>query len=435
MESTDLKIPISSPGRIVAETPEPAHSDIPSVKSESDGTGSTSAEDSLLLSGRKPEPSPDEKAAREAAKRLPRPEQNMSAKIIEIVNENNPKAMKTLRAIIASRAGLEKPPGTDLEQLEKTLAAAEQTPDPAKRIANVFQGVGLVPEELKTKFLEAAEKMLNLEAHAAREARPEPGGSIEIDGATGNYKPQNVNYQVKVDFDLFFSISSRSSSRSGEGDSGAFYEASTSVAAEFESNFSIEISGRFLSLADMAEAIDPGVLDAFSEAVQGLAGLDDDSLERFFDATEALFSEIEESLGLEKGVLSGTSERIKATAEGFMHSVSSAVAGAFPGVEVDQVFSLPAHLDENGSADLLTMMNGLLEKQVRQAEKADEKGEPLRRSLIAAENGLSLEKLMNMENLGSTLAGELVPGAPVPGMLIPGATAPPANTPYTAGLI
>lgn len=357
---------------------------------------------------KKPAARLDENAIKKMAKKLPKKEADLSANVIKILNKNAPHAMKSLRAIVASRTGMDQFKGVNLEQLERTLSAAEGTPDPSRRAVDVMHGVGLVPQGQKEKFLKAAESMLLAESRALQNARPQPrpGGNpqINVNEPTGVYAPQDVGFEMKVDFDLFFSVSSRYAMKSGENSSGSYYEAAHQVSSSFESNFSIEISGRFLELADMAESLDPAVLDAFSGAVQGLAGMDDDALNRFFEASTELFGEIEASMGLAEGTLDGTVQKMKATAESFFHSVSSAVDGVFPGLEVDQIFSLPENLDSNGNSDLLSMMNKIVGQSLMDmSSKPDGSLSNLLASLTAAENARGLENAGHTSGLNDLL--------------------------------
>jgi hypothetical protein len=346
----------------------------------------------------------NEEIARKLAEKLPDPEAKNYTDILKIVNQYAPHVMKSIRAIIANRAGLEgaAQQGPSPDQLASTLQAAAGSPDPSRRVADVVTGVGLVPENLKDKFLKAAEALLQMESSHARNAwgyQPLEGADPEIavDPNTGGYQPRNTGYSVEVNFDLFFSLSARSSVKSGESLEGSFYEATSEVAAEFEANFSIEVAGRFLNLADAAEEIDPAVMESFSKAVQGLAGLDQDALNRFFDATDKLFGELGEMLGLSEGELDGVKEEVKATAQAFFEGVSGSLAGVFPGVSADQIFSLPAELDSNGSTDLLSLLAG-----VADAREKPEDARGLLEALTAAENARSLrdpEDLSPMETL------------------------------------
>ncbi len=415
MNTTDVKNLFRTPAGTVENLPEVPQESSPKIRSprpEQAPPPKVEDKDSLELNfahHAAREKSVEEKAVEKLAEKLPEPEKVNASDILKIVNENAPKVLKSLRAIIANRTGMEKDvnKGINLEQLASTLKAAENAPDPGKRVTDVMSGIGLVPEEQKEQFLKAAEAMLGLESKAAK--MPPPVGlladpAIDVNPTTGNYQPSEVGFHAEVNFDLFFSVSARSSVKSGSDGSGSFYEASQEVAASFEAGFSMKIAGRFLSLSDMAEKIDPKVLDAFSTAVQGLAGLDEDALNRFYDATEQLFGEVEETLGLRVGELGGLAEEVKATAESFFHAVDGAMNEVFPGVSADQIFELPAELDANGSTDLLTLLNSLAEKR-DPAKDAD----ALLSSLIAAENARSLgnkeDDLDKASDLLKTLQG------------------------------
>lgn len=335
------------------------------------------------------EKSVDEQAAEKLASQLSDPEKVHAADVIKILNENAPNVLKSLRAIIASRAGLkDDSKGVDLEQLSKTLKFAADAPDPSKRVTDVMTGVGLVPDDQKEKFLQAAQAILGLEKADAKTPPPVGLGtdpSIAVDPKSGAYQPTDVGFNAEVNFDLFFSVSARSSVKAGSDSSGSFYDATKEVAAKFDAGFSMKIAGRFLSLSDLAEKVDPKVLDAFSTAVQGLAGLDENALNRFFDATDKLFGGVEEALGMPVGELGGLAKEVKATAESFFHAVDGAMKEVFPGVSADQIFELPKELDSNGSTDLLTLLNGLAEKRDPSKDAHD-----LLSSLSAAENARSL---------------------------------------------
>lgn len=347
--------------------------------------------------------SPDARAAKQMAERMPDPARDSYADILKILNENAPNVFKSMRAIIAQRAGVvaDGAAGPDPELLAKTLKMASEAPDPSRRIADVVQGVGLVPPDQQDAFLAATQAILGWEHTAAAkavstpldtttgaassDAVAPPSGQINVNPQTGAYQPQAVVASVEVNFDLFFSISAQSSLSSQSDASGAFYQATQSVDASFSSNFSLEIAGKYLTLADAANAVDPKVLDAFSQAVQGLAGLDQNALNRFFTAADNLFNSLETGYGLGNTALDGMAKEVKATAESFFQAVSSATQNVFPGMALDQIFNLPSSLDSNGSTDLLTLLGDLAVRR-----DPDKHPHDFLSSLNAAENARSL---------------------------------------------
>lgn len=340
--------------------------------------------------------SPDARAAEKMAETLePKERQNFSD-ILRILNENAPNVFKSIRAIVAQRTGLDasNEAALDPELLAKTMKLAGGAPNPAQRLADVVKGVGLVPGPQQDAFLKAAGSVLEWEQKAAAAAvvapwpsvgskTPAPG--IAIDPRSGTYEPREIGYAVEVNFDLFFSVSARSSMRGAQDASGSFYEATQKLSTSFESNFSIEIAGRFLNLADAAEAVDPKVLESFSRAVEGLAGLDQDALDRFFTAADQLFSALEDGYGLGDTALDGVAAQVKATAGSFFEAVSAAAQDVFPGLPIDQLFALPADLDKNGSTDLLTLMNSLAERR-----RPESFPRPLLEALNTGENARAL---------------------------------------------
>lgn len=315
-------------------------------------------------------------------------QQVSSSNILKILSENAPNVLKSLREIISSLSGEQQDkPTVDLEKFEKALKAASGSPDPSRRSAQVVDGLKIAPDAIKNAFLEGSEKVLNAEAALARNAVSSREGqrNVAINETSGIYQAGPGATSIKVNFDLFFSASAKYSISSGENANGSFYEASAEMTTRFSSNFSIEVGGRFLSMADAAADIDPKILEAFSDATRGLAGLDDDALERFFDAAEELFGEVEDALGLAEGSLDGTAEQIKSTAASFFASVSSAAEETFPGLKLDQIFSLPKHLDNNGSTDLLTLLSNAFDN-----DDAEEKSQSLAQQLLGAENARAL---------------------------------------------
>lgn len=277
------------------------------------------AGDVVELSNLKSSANPNHEAIVKLSRNLEKSQEVHASNILKIVNEYAPSVMKSLRAIIASQVGLTPPPQPSLEKLSGTLDAATRVPGAEGRVADVMSGVGLVPEGQRDKFLKAAEALLNLESKSSYTS-----GTVELNSTTGNYEASGV-YSAEVNFDLFYSVSARSSLKAGEDSSGAFYDATYSVATKFEANFSLEIAGRFLSLADMAEKIDPKVLEGFSEAVAGLADFDGDALENFLSAAEKLFGEIEDGFGMENGALDYLEAGVKETARNFMNNVAENV--------------------------------------------------------------------------------------------------------------
>jgi len=347
----------------------------------------------------------DEQIAKKLAKKLDEKGQQSTSDILKIVKENYPSVMKSIRAIIAKRAGLqnEEPKGASPELLASALNEAAGSPDPSRRVADVVTGVGLVPDALKDRFLEVAQKILGMENTAAKQAVDAGQASpIEIDSSTGNYKPSKVGLGVEVNFDLFFSISAKQMISQGENATGSFYDASEEMSSRFESNFSMEISGRFFSLADLAQEIGPKVLDSFSNAVKGLAGLDDKALAKFFDATEALFDEVEKSLGLSNNALDGIANEMKNTASSFFEAVSSASQNVFPELKLDQIFALPEELDSNGHTDLLTLLHDAASKR-----DATKNADGLLKALNSAENSKSLQNKINDQTPLEELMQEL----------------------------
>lgn len=347
------------------------------------------ADDSIELNSKEAKTeSKDETIAKKLSEKLSEIEKKSTSDILKIVNEYSPSVMKSIKAIIAQKTGLglDKSKAPDLELLASALKDAAGSPDPSKRVADIVTGVGLVPDELKDKFLEVSQKILGMEKQAANYSLTQPSdGSIEINPDTGNYEPTEIGLGVEANFDLYFSISARQSVSYGENSDGSFYEATAEVAARFESNFSLEISGRYFSLADLAQEIDPKVLDSFSNAVKGLAGLDDEALNRFFDAAESLFDEVEESFGLSNTALDGVADSLKKTAQSFFEAVNAASNDLFPGLKLDQIFALPEELDSNGHSDLLSLLHDYAAK--RDPEKD---AENLLKALNAAENSYSL---------------------------------------------
>jgi hypothetical protein len=375
----------------------------PPEKKQDQSSATPARQDELRLERRERKESPEADLIKRMIEKKKESEKTSYSDVLRIVSENAPHVLKSLKAIAAQRAGLESEKSTiNPDTLKKAVEAAAGSPDPSRRVADVMNGVGLVPDELKEKFLQAAEAMLGMERQAGMTARPPIGlegdPAIEFHPLTGNYEPQNVGFEVEVNFDLFFSVSARSSMKSGGHGAEAFYDASMEVAASFEAGFSMKIAGRFLSLADAAEGIDPEVLDAFSRAVEGLAGLDGDSLDRFFDATEKLFSDVEKKFGLEKGALGGVAVEMKETAAGFLRTVEAASREVFPGLKTDQIFELPEGMDRNGTTDLLAMLHDF-------AATRDEKSAvpALLNNLNGAENARSLsnsyQDLTSLEKL------------------------------------
>lgn len=339
-----------------------------------------------------PAVSRDEEAIRKMAEDLPEAERESYSDILKILNENAPSVLKTIRAIIAERSGVELPekPSVDTDLLARTLKLAEAAPDPGRRVTDVAQGVGLAAPPVRNDFLRAASEVLTWEQQSARQAASRPRaleapGTVTIDPATGTYAPGDSGYAVEVNFDLFFSVSARSAVRGGADASGAFYEATAEVASSFSANLSIAIGGRFLDLADAAEALDPAVLESFSRAVEGLAGLDQDALDRFFGAADQLFNALESRYGLGGSALDGVAAEVKAAAGGFFEAVRGATEEVFPGLRLDQIFELPAELDANGSTDLLALLGEVADR--------DPLASPHRllEALTAGENGRALQ--------------------------------------------
>lgn len=337
-------------------------------------------------------PSRDEEAIRKMAADLPTAERESYSDILRILNENAPSVLKAIRAIIAERSGVELPekPSVDTDLLARTMKLAEAAPDPGRRVTDVAQGVGLAAPPVRNDFLRAASEVLTWEQQAARQAVSQPRpleapGTVTIDPATGAYAPGDSGYSVEVNFDLFFSVSARSSVRGGEDASGAFYRATAEVASSFSANLSIAIGGRFLDLADAAEALDPAVLESFSRAVEGLAGLDQDALDRFFGATDELFNALESRYGLGGSALDGVAAEVKAAAGGFFEAVRGATEEAFPGLRLDQIFALPAELDANGSTDLLALLGEVADRDPNSSPRR------LLEALTAGENGRALQ--------------------------------------------
>lgn len=400
--------------------------------------GADSGNDRVEITGEKPDSSRQDQLFEDVARKtkdLPTPEQISSANIVRIVSENAPHVLQTLRAILATRLGLEPPQpasdtvsdetggdssnevlpsfpapegtvdGSTVKPLEDALTAAAGSPDPSRRVAAVVEGAANLPEKVRDTFYKAATHLLkNESAVVRRDLVSGQTSPVAVDPSSGVYSAEGTGTRVGVKFDLFYSISSRYAVQAGKDASGSFYEATAAVEAKFGASFSLEIGGRFLSLADAASKVDPTVLDAFSEAVSGLAGLDENALDRFFKATESLFSAVEDSLELADGSLDGVATEVKETAKSFFAAVSSATADTFPGVDVSQIFSLPEGLDSNGTTPLLDMLLGALEQgDVSPTER-------LLAALTGAENGrAAAAQPPSTENLPNLPVGS-VPG-------------------------
>lgn len=354
LNTTDLN-------RLLTEGSSKAPSSLVPDKPRTVGSAAAAALDTLEIKGSKPSADLNEKAIIKLSEKLSESDQTHSFDILKIMRENSPSAMKSLRAIMANKAGIEAKAEPNLEMLSKALQAAASTSEPECRVADIMTTLGLVPEGQKDKFLKAAESLLTLENSA-----PRPGTSVAVNPTTGNYQASGL-VRAEVNFDLFFSISARSSVKSGENASGSFYEATHEVASTFEANFSFEISGRFLSLADAAEKIDPKVLDAFSEAVAGLASMDSNALDHFLAASKKLFDEVEENYGVE-GMFDGVAEELTATAESFVLAAQKAASK----------FELPETMGPDNS--LLAALQQL----------ASPEDEALTKALTKAENARSL---------------------------------------------
>lgn len=393
--------------------PPPSSPSASAAPGHEDRAGGRAADRLEIGSGPDARESQDAKAAEKMAETLPPEDHRNFSDILRILNENGTHVFKAMRAIIAERTGLTESnqAALDPELLARTMKLASGAPNPARRLADVAQGVGLVPGAQQDSFLKAAGAVLQWEQKAAAEAvvapwpsprsqAPEPG--IAVDPQLGTYEPRDMGYAVEVNFDLFFSVSARSSLRGGNDAAGAFYEATQELSTSFSSNFSVAIAGRFLNLADAAEAIDPKVLESFSRAVEGLAGLDQDALDRFFAAADQLFSALEEGYGLGDTALDGIAAQVKATAGGFFEAVSAATEEVFPGLPVDQLFDLPADLDKNGSTDLLALLNSLAESR-----RPDSHPRSLLEALNAGENARALNATPPPDDLWNSLQAVL----------------------------
>lgn len=178
------------------------------------------------------------------------------------------------------------------------------------------------------------------------EQNPENGVYNILSTATEPSPPidhQLTAKAVSIDFnlDLFYSLSQSISETRGQGTQGSFIETTRRVSGYFEANVSLDISfmGQYLGQTNTLNELDPSLLDSFFESVQGLADFEDESLLEFFNATDNLFTALEEEFGSFGGLFDQAGDQIKASVRSFFGSVQDLLAAEVEGPDMVGFFN------------------------------------------------------------------------------------------------
>lgn len=144
--------------------------------------------------------------------------------------------------------------------------------------------------------------------------------------ATDSQKPSSDSeLNVSFQFDLFYQLSTRVEAKMGQSGATRFAEVSGTVAETFKGSFDLKIDGvgSFFKNTDSALEISPETTNEFFDAVEGLADLSPQALEKFLTETEDFFTELENVYGEADGTFDQIKEQMQQQAKSFFADVGT----------------------------------------------------------------------------------------------------------------
>lgn len=107
---------------------------------------------------------------------------------------------------------------------------------------------------------------------------------------------ENSSMEIEVSMDLFWSLSKRITEESGEDMAGRFHRTTKEVAEAFSADFSMKIkmTEGYLQNTEKVVEFDQELLGDFFDAMDGLANMDDASVEAFAEASDKFFGDLAE---------------------------------------------------------------------------------------------------------------------------------------------